>query len=86
MSGVSESLQQSGHVPKRVKASGGRPSKGPRHQFVVRVSPDLADEVFAEAERLDLSFNETIANALAAHYGYPLIAVPQNDQQMKLTA
>ncbi len=50
------------------------------------MSVELAEAVRAEAERLDLSYSDIMANILAAHYGHPPIAVPQSENQMRLSA
>jgi len=57
-----------------------------RRQLATRVSVELAEAVRAEAERLDLSYSDIMANILAAHYGHPPIAVPQSENQMRLSA
>jgi len=46
----------------------------------------LAEAVRAEAERLDLSYSDYIANVLAAAHGFPPIAEPKDATQMQLTA
>jgi len=73
-------------MPKRVSQGGGRPSKGERVRVMSRVAPGVAEALRSEAERLDLSYSDVIANALAAHYGHPPLVTPSEDDQMKLTA
>jgi hypothetical protein len=51
-----------------------------------RVAPGVAEALRNEAERLDLSYSDVIANALAAHYGHPPLVTPSEDDQMRLTA
>ncbi|MDP9437051.1 MAG: hypothetical protein M3P93_18440 [Actinomycetota bacterium] len=47
----------------------------------------MAEAVRAEAERLELSYSDYIANVLAAAHGFPPVAHPRDDEaQMKLTA
>lgn len=70
----------------RRPATGGRPSKGNREPLLTRAPADLAQVVRDEAERLGLSYSEYIANVLADKHGFPHIAQPKNDAQMKLTA
>ncbi len=55
--------------------------------MMTAVAPTVSEAIRAEAERLDLSYSDVMANVLAAHYGYPPMATPaaQSDQ-MKLTA
>jgi hypothetical protein len=64
----------------------GRKSKGPREVYATRVPPELGRHLREEAERLDLAYSEVLANVLAAHYGLPPVAMPRNEEQMKLTA
>ncbi len=73
-------------MPKRVSHGGGRPSKGERVRVMSRVAPGVAEALRSEAERLDLSYSDVIANALAAHYGHPPLVASSEDDQMKLTA
>ena len=70
----------------RRPASGGRPSKGIREQLLTRAPSDLAQAVRDEAERLDLTYSDYIANVLAAAHGFPPVAKPKNQDQMRLTA
>ncbi len=70
----------------RRPASGGRPSKGVREQLLTRAPADLAQAVRDEAERLDLTYSDYIANVLAAAHGFPPVAEPKDDAQMRLTA
>jgi hypothetical protein len=64
----------------------GRKGKGPREVLATRVPPELAQLLREEAERLDLSYSEVLANVLAAHFDLPPVATPRNEDQMKLTA
>lgn len=73
-------------VMARRPASGGRPSKGKREQLLTRAPTHLAQAVREEAERLDLSYSDYIANVLAAAHGFPPVAEPTNEAQMRLTA
>ncbi len=70
----------------RRPATGGRPSKGNREPLLTRAPPALAQAVRDEADRLGLSYSEYIANVLADKHGFPPVAEPKNDAQMKLTA
>ncbi len=72
-------------MPRRV-SQGGRPSKGARIAMISRVAPAVAEAVRNEAERLDLSYNDLIANILADRYGLPPVSKPAESDQMKLTA
>ena len=57
-----------------------------------RRHPGLDEKVKAherlrdDAEQLDLSYSEVLANVLAAHYGFPPVANPRNEDLMKLSA
>lgn len=66
--------------------TGGRPNKGPRELFSTRVSPELASKFRAEAEHLDLSYSDLLANVLAERYGLPPVIDAQVVDQMRLTA
>lgn len=79
-------LRQHVAMPKRQAASGGRPSKGVRVFVATRCSPEIATAVRAEAERLDLSYSELVANVLADRYGLPRMAEPRADGQLRLPA
>ena len=70
----------------RRRASGGRPSKGAREQLLTRAPTGLAQAVRDEAERLDLTYSDYIANVLAAAHNFPPVAGPKHDSQMRLTA
>jgi hypothetical protein len=70
----------------RRPATGGRPSKGNREPLLTRAPADLAQVVRDEADRLGLSYSDYIANVLADKHGFPQVAEPKNDAQMKLTA
>lgn len=70
----------------RRKPGPGRPNKGPRLLFTVRMPAALADAVRADAERLDLTYSDYVANLVAETYGEPPVATPKDDKQMKLTA
>ncbi len=54
--------------------------------FMVRTPMSLGEAVRAEAERLDLTYSDYIANVLAAAHGFPPVAEPKNQDQMRLTA
>ncbi len=54
--------------------------------MISRVAPAVAEAVRNEAERLDLSYNDLIANILADRYGLPPVPNPAESDQMKLTA
>ena len=73
-------------MPREKTPGSGRKGKGPREVLATRVSPELARRLRDEAEQLDLSYSEVLANVLAAHYGLPPVAVPKPQEQMKLTA
>ena len=68
----------------RRPATGGRPSKGKREPLLTRAPADLAQVVRNEAERLDLSYSDYIANVLAAAHGFPPVAGPKNQAQMSM--
>jgi hypothetical protein len=55
--------------------------------MMTAVAPTVSEAIRTEAERLDLSYSDVMANVLAAHYGYPPTATPaaQSDQ-MRLSA
>lgn len=74
-------------MPKRA-AAGGRPSKGNRVRMMTAVSPAVSEAVRREAEELDLTYSDVMANILAAHYGQPPLSASTSSggQQMKLTA
>ncbi len=54
--------------------------------MISRVAPAVAEAIRGEAERLDLSYSDVMANILAAHYGLPPMVTPAIENQMKLTA
>ena len=64
----------------------GRKSKGPRDVFTTRLPTALGDLVRADAERVDLSYSDYMANLVAEKYGFPLVAEPKNEDHMKLSA
>ena len=64
----------------------GRRSKGRRDIFTTRIPTPLAGQLRADAERLDLSYSDFIANVVAEKYGQPPVAEPRDEDQMKLTA
>lgn len=68
------------------KPGPGRPSKGARLPFTVRVPAALAEAVRAEADDLEMSYSDHIANVLAEKYGHPQVARPHDQDQMRLTA
>ncbi|MGZ4524769.1 MAG: hypothetical protein ACXVXO_15380 [Mycobacteriaceae bacterium] len=70
----------------RHTAQGGRPSKGDRAPLLTRPPIELAQAVRAEAERLDLSYSDYIANILAAAHGFPPVVGPKDSKQMQLIA
>ncbi len=70
----------------RRPAQGGRPSKGRRAPLLTRPPAALAEAVRAEAERLDMTYSDYIANVLAEKHGFPPVARPHDGDQMKLTA
>lgn len=70
----------------RHPAQGGRPSKGDRAPLLTRPPLELAQAVRAEAERLDLSYSDYIANILAATHGFPPVVITKDEAQMKLIA
>ncbi len=76
------------HAPHMARrpASGGRPSKGERAQLLTRPPLPLAQAVRAEAERLDLSYSDYIANILAAAHGFPPVVQPKDEAQMQMIA
>jgi hypothetical protein len=54
---------------------------------MTRPPKPLAEAIRAEAERLDLSYSDYIANILAIAHGFPPVAQPPADEgQMQLTA
>ncbi len=68
------------------KAGPGRKSRGERELFSTRLPVALASQLRVDAERLDLSLTDALANLVAAAYGHPPVATPQPADQMKLTA
>jgi len=68
----------------RRAASGGRPSKGNRATLLTRPPVELVEAVRAEAERLDLSYSDYIANILAAAHGFPPVVQPKDQAQMTM--
>ena len=64
----------------------GRPSKGDRRVIWARVPVDLAARVFNDAEQNEMTYSDTVANIIAAHYGHESVAKPPARGQMKLTA
>ncbi len=70
----------------RRPAQGGRPSKGERVPLLTRTPLELARAVRGEAERLDLSYSDYIANVLAAAHGFPPVVQPKDEAQMQMIA
>ncbi len=65
----------------------GRPSKGCRELFVTRLPDQLAERFRDDAEALDLTLTDHLANIVAGHYGLPPIAaVPKPSAQERLIA
>lgn len=64
----------------------GRPSKGDRKVMYSRVPAEIAALVEAEAQEQALPYSDVIANALAAHFGRPPVAVPRHPDQLQMTA
>ncbi len=54
--------------------------------LITRPPRDLTDAVRAEAERLDLSYSDYVANCLAATHGFPPVVTSKDTSKMKLTA
>ena len=87
-----EASNQSDATPAKVLAmrqrtpGSGRRSKGSRHIFTTRIPTPLASQLRADAERLELSYSDFIANVVAEKYGLPPVAEPKGKDQMKLTA
>lgn len=46
---------------------GGRPSKGDRHQFGVRIPREYADKVIAYADATDTTYSDLIADLVIRH-------------------
>lgn len=67
-------------------AGPGRPSKGDRKLLTTRPPRALADVICGEADRLGLTWSDYIANVLAQAHGFPPIATPKDEEQMRLTA
>jgi len=65
----------------KFKPGPGRKSKGDRDLFVSRVPRDVANAVRREADRLDLSLSEYIANVLAKAHGYAAPTRPDEKQE-----
>ncbi len=55
-------------------------------QLLTRTPLELARIVRAEAERLDLTYSDYIANVLAAAHGLPPVVAPKDEAQMQMTA
>ena len=53
--------------------------------MTTRLPKSLSDAVRQRAEENDLSFSDEIANAVAAAFNHPPVAVPA-EQQLKLSA
>jgi len=68
------------------KPGPGRKSRGDRELFSTRLPVALAGQLRADAERLDLSLTDTLANLVAVAYGHPPVATPHPADQMRLTA
>ena len=68
----------------RRPATGGRPSKGKREPLLTRAPAALAQVVRDEAERLELSYSDYIANVLAAAHGFPPVVAPKDQGQMTM--
>ena len=68
------------------RSNAGRKSRGERELFATRLPLPLADQLRAQAEEQDLSLTDTLANLVAAAYGYPPVAEPKVSEQMRLTA
>ena len=80
----------SGTIPRMPRPGGpGRPSKGDRKKVATsRLPRPLYDALVEEADRIELSMSETLANIIAAHYGHPRVATPvyESSQQTELAA
>ena len=84
---ISDAVGATVPLMKRARTLGaGRPSKGDRVIMTTRLPKPLADAVRQRAEEDDLSFSEVVANAVAASFGQPPVAVPGPSDQMRLTA
>lgn len=66
---VTETPGLDGRMARNRVASGGRPSKGPRHAFLSRVPMDAATRLMEEADELDVSYSELIAHVIGERYG-----------------
>ena len=65
------------------KRTGGRPSKGPRDQFIARPTVAVGELIRKEAEELDVAYGDVVSRILAEHYGLPAtndIAPPAQEQ------
>lgn len=58
-------------MPRMERKKTGRPSKGDRHKFGVRVPLDLADAVAKRASELGMSINDYIGNLVSQDTGVP---------------
>jgi hypothetical protein len=61
----------------------GRPSKGDRWPVYVRLPRHVADQVRADADRLDISYSDMMASLAAEHYGVSL-ELPRVDLEDQL--
>jgi len=65
----------------------GRPSKGERQLFVTRLPAPLAEQFRDEADALELTLTDHLANIVAAHYGAPaIVEVVEDAAQERLIA
>ncbi len=56
----------------RARGRTGRPSRGDRWPVYTRLPRHVADRFQAEADRLNVSYNDLLATFAAEHYGLPL--------------
>ncbi len=72
----------------RGRPGAGRPSRGDRWLVCTRLPADLADLFRAEADRLDLTYNDLLANLAAEHYGRPPVQLRQTfvEDELPLSA
>jgi len=70
----------------RQRNAGGRPHKGDRKLFSTRLPQDLAARMSAEADELDLTYSDYLANLVAEHFGRGLLVAPAPQLEERLIA
>jgi len=73
-------------VMARQRNAGGRPHKGDRKLFSTRLPQDLAELMSAEADELDLTYSDYLANLVAEHFDRGLLVAPAPQLEERLIA